>query len=491
MQRNRIQVVKIPGEKRDEYDNDDTKPSFPKLPRLYLELIENKEKIKQNVANKEYVPSSDVSSNSSPSSNHFDRLMELNDSIQPQNNDYRDNYKRDNKIDDKYDRKDDYYKEESRNNDNKDDYYKDNQRDDRDYDKRDDRDYDKRDDDRRDDYYKDDRRDDDRRDDDRRDDDRKDDYYKYQEQNYDNEYRRDDDRRSESRHSRDNYQYDDRRDDDRRSESRHSRDNYQYDDRRDDDRRSESRHSRDSDNSKISQRLHEILQGESRRTPEIELNNSSHPQRSPPTLAQLQEQGAYAPSKQYLPDAGKLAHDNEEEEDLKRELLFKFDLLKKSYKDITVPEFNIHSDYRNMQKTYDSTLKRVSVDSSVENYKTYLIGGFMVCEFVLGRYLKFDMEGFAQQQIMNMNSYEKLLLELGEKTYVPQESKLPVEVRLLFMIVMNAAIFIVSKMIMKKTGSNILGMMNETMSKKQVTKKPSKMKSPDLDLDDIPEFDDL
>ena len=44
---------------------------------------------------------------------------------------------------------------------------------------------------------------------------------------------------------------------------------------------------------------------------------------------------------------------------------------------------------------------------------------------------------------------------------------------------------------MKKTGSNILGMMNETMSNKQVKKKPSKMKSPDLDLDDIPEFDDL
>ena len=61
------------------------------------------------------------------------------------------------------------------------------------------------------------------------------------------------------------------------------------------------------------------------------------------------------------------------------------------------------------------------------------------------------MEGFAQQQIASMSSYDQLLIELGEKTYVPEESKLPVEIRLLGMIVVNAAIFIVSKMIMKKT----------------------------------------
>jgi hypothetical protein len=186
-----------------------------------------------------------------------------------------------------------------------------------------------------------------------------------------------------------------------------------------------------------------------------------------------------------------------EEEDRKRDLIFRFDMLKKSYPLAapTIPEYTIHSDLREMQKSYDATVKRLSLDSSVENYKTYLIGGFMVVEFVFGNFLGFDMQGFTQQQIVTMHSYEKLLIELGEKSYVPSGSKWPVEMRLLFLIIMNAGFFIVSKMIMRKTGANLLNMVNSMNTTANTNssvppRQKRRMKGPNINVDDIPDADD-
>ena len=207
-----------------------------------------------------------------------------------------------------------------------------------------------------------------------------------------------------------------------------------------------------------------------------------------PTLSELR--GAHQiPS--HMPDAGQMEAEQQDEEDKKREMLFKFDLLKKSYKEAEVPDFSIHTDYKTMQQTYDNTIKSLSVDNTVESYKTYLIGGFMGVEYLLGSFFKFDMKGFTQHQIMNMNNYERLLIELGEKSYVPTESDWPVEVRLLIMILIQAAVFVLGKVIMNKTGSNVLSMFNSLGAmgggggEKQAPKR--KMKGPEIDLDDIPD----
>ena len=88
------------------------------------------------------------------------------------------------------------------------------------------------------------------------------------------------------------------------------------------------------------------------------------------------------------------------------------------------------------------------------------------------------MQDFTKQQIVNMNKYEYLLIELGEKNYVPEGSKWPVEIRLLFTILINAAIFIVTKMVMKKIGSNLFGVNDEQAQ--QVPKR--RMRGPDANL---------
>lgn len=206
----------------------------------------------------------------------------------------------------------------------------------------------------------------------------------------------------------------------------------------------------------------------------------------PPKLSDLERQGEIH-NRQSIPNLDRIHTTEDEDDEMKRELLFKFELLKKAYK-TDVPDFNVHSDLKQMSRSYESTLRRVSLDSCVENYKQLLIGAFMVLEFVLGYLFKFDMQGFTQQQILNMNQYERLLIELGEQSYVPGATQWPVEVRLLLMVMGNAAIFVIAKMIMKKTGSNIMSAMNSFTRPQPNPMNKRKMRGPSIQPDDIPDI---
>jgi hypothetical protein len=220
-------------------------------------------------------------------------------------------------------------------------------------------------------------------------------------------------------------------------------------------------------------------------------NYRSTEKKLPPLLSELESKGNfYKPND--IREIRPPTKMEQEEEDMKRELMFKIDLLKKSYPNAIIPEFSIHSEYNTIKKTYDATVKRLSLDSTVETYKTYLIGAFMGCEFILGNYLGFDMEGFTQQQIMTMNTYDTLLIELGEKSYIPEGSNWPVEVRLLGLVLINVAFFIFGKIVLKKTGSNLMGMLNamnnktpQTSSSVPVQKR--RMKGPEISIDELPE----
>jgi hypothetical protein len=165
--------------------------------------------------------------------------------------------------------------------------------------------------------------------------------------------------------------------------------------------------------------------------------------------------------------------EEQKEETEKSDLLFKFMVLRRQYKNIEIPEFTEHSDINEMKRIYAQIIRRVSLDSSVDSYKQYLIGGFMVMEWVSTNWLGIDLSGFSKQQIAGMNTYERLLIELGEKNYSTAGSRFPVEVRLLFMIIFNAGLFYVQKMILGggDSGPNVFNAMFSGMS--QSTPQPA------------------
>ena len=208
----------------------------------------------------------------------------------------------------------------------------------------------------------------------------------------------------------------------------------------------------------------------------------------PPTLSQINS-GMMTRDNKGVRDITKGMTKQEDEEEAERRLYFdKFAVLKRKYKDFKIPEFSQYADITTMKRTYDTAVKQLHLDSTVETYKKYLIGGFTLTQFLFNKFLKIDMTGFAEQQILSMNQYEQVLIEIGEKSYFKPPSQTSPEIKLVMLIGFNAVIFLISKMILKASGDNILSSINKINDKKETSSQPQKphMKGPSMsDLVDL------
>lgn len=127
----------------------------------------------------------------------------------------------------------------------------------------------------------------------------------------------------------------------------------------------------------------------------------------------------------------------------KQHLIAKLNMLRHQYPDENIPYVTMNDDLVYIRSTYDIIVKNLNLYDKHEKYKQILTVGFFVIEFVFGKFLKLNMAGFAEEQIKNFGKYDKLLIELGEKNYIPDApEKFPVELRLLGMVVIQAAIFV-------------------------------------------------
>ena len=276
----------------------------------------------------------------------------------------------------------------------------------------------------------------------------------------------------------------DREDDDRsekRGEERSERRSEKRDERQQDehDERSEKRDDRRSEDDRSDERQREREHQEEHQD-ERRGEREREPVNVIPSLTEIEkgEIKTVNVDGNNIRDISHITQNEEIENSKKRELLFRFEILKKSYPTHPLPSNLEYMSVKEMQERYDDTIRRVALDSTVESYKQYLYYGCLATEYILGGWFGLEIDGFAREQLVNMNKYERLLVELGEKNYLSGPSSWPVEVRLLGVVLFQAAVFVGTRILAKRAGKMF---QNATtpINVKAETPKP-KMKGPDL-----------
>jgi hypothetical protein len=139
----------------------------------------------------------------------------------------------------------------------------------------------------------------------------------------------------------------------------------------------------------------------------------------------------------------------------KQTVLAKLALLGRMYPKMPIPFISMANDLVYMETEYKNIFKKQKLQDKTENYKRFMYLAFFGIEYLLGKVFKLQMEGYAAEQISNIENYERLLIELGEKHFMPDApEKFPVEVRLLGMMVIQTAMFLAGQFVFKKISSN-------------------------------------
>lgn len=139
----------------------------------------------------------------------------------------------------------------------------------------------------------------------------------------------------------------------------------------------------------------------------------------------------------------------------------KFSILREAYPHMSIPEPKEDQPIDEIEIMYKQYVKRIHIDSSVDQNKTYLLILWLIIEIVGSRFLKLPLSGYTKNQFKYLPKYQMLLIELGERSYSTSLGEgWPVELRLLAMAAFNGVIFVLVQMLSKKIGVDSEGASN-------------------------------
>lgn len=110
-----------------------------------------------------------------------------------------------------------------------------------------------------------------------------------------------------------------------------------------------------------------------------------------------------------------------------------------------MPDLTLETDPKTIETAYYHTVHKLKTRSQAAWYKQVLFAVCYVLEMVLGSIVGLDMQGFAIEQWKQINKYDDLLIELGEKYMSESAVRFPVEARLAGVLLFNAALYALSR----------------------------------------------
>lgn len=178
-----------------------------------------------------------------------------------------------------------------------------------------------------------------------------------------------------------------------------------------------------------------------------------------PSLSQLKgSQSTALPSVSNQARRLEITAKREQSEEKEREdLLMKLYRLKTAFPEGDIPGYSESTDTPTLRRIVEQTRRKLHVNRDTEQYKEWSAMIHMVLEYVLVKVLKMkSATGLAENHIRSSHKYNELLMEFGDQQYHSGPSKWPVHWRLLGMVTFETAMFIGANVMMQKLANGLL-----------------------------------
>lgn len=151
----------------------------------------------------------------------------------------------------------------------------------------------------------------------------------------------------------------------------------------------------------------------------------------------------------------------EEQAQHRANFINKFGILRSSWPNYDIPIITDNMSLKQIHAQYDVYIRHIHISKDMDNYKIYLVIVWLIVELFCTK-IGLNVAGYTTSQMKSMNKYEKLLIELGETNYKSTvaangtvQSEWPIEIRILFMTLTNAVVFIIIKMLANSIGEGV------------------------------------